>query len=183
MYKLFVALILFVCCGVNVNAYAPTPLERFSLPEPNAADSLFVRQSIEIARIQSILDTDFGRYKKKPKDLATYVYHASMRVGLQPRIMLNLMAAESSFDPNARSKAGAIGIVQVIPRHHGVTASELRDYRTAVNVGAEVLDKYRQSCNGDIRCALHKYNVGPANYAKGMRNSKYVAALLRGVRV
>lgn len=180
MYK-FVALVMFICC-VNVNAVAPVPDERFSLPEPNAADSLLERQSREIALVQKTLDTEFGEFKK-PKDLATYAYHASMRVGIQPRLMLNLMAVESSFNPNARSKAGAIGIVQVIPRHHGVTARELRDYRTAINVGAEVIDGYRQSCNGDLRCALHKYNVGPANYAKGKRNNKYVAKLLRGVRV
>lgn len=182
MYKFVAALMMFVCSGVNVNAYTPTAPERYPLPEPSATDSLFERQSHEIAQVQRMLDTEFGAYKK-PKDLAAYTYHASMRVGLHPRIMLNLMAAESGFNPNAKSKAGAIGIVQIIPRYHGLTVSELKDYRTAVNAGAEVLDKYRQSCNGDMRCALHKYNVGPANYAKGKRNSKYVAAIMRGVRV
>lgn len=146
-------------------------------------DSLLEKQAKEIAKIQHVLDTDFGEYKNKPSDLATYIYHASERVKIKPRILMNLMAQESGFRTGVVSKAGAVGIMQVMPRHWNVTADEMRDYRQATHQGAEILAQYRDSCNGDMVCALHKYNVGPELYAKGMRNHKFVARGLRGIHV
>jgi len=140
------------------------------------------KQQAKIEEIQRILDTDYAKYKNKPRDLAAYVYHAASLNNIPPRLLVNLMARESGFRPNARSKYGAIGIAQVIPRHWDTTASRMLDYRQAIHKSAEIISFYRERCGG-LRCALHKYNVGEGNYRKGKRAPRYVAALMRNVHV
>lgn len=140
------------------------------------------KQAAQIAEIQRILDTDYAKFKKKPSDLATYVYHAARLNGLPPRLLLNLMARESGFRIHARSKYGAVGITQVVPRYWDTTATRMLDYRQAVHKSAEIISLYRERCGG-LRCALHKYNVGEGAYRKGKRAPAYVAALMRKVTV
>lgn len=149
-------------------------------------DTEFQKQRSEIAAIQRILDTKFKKYGHKPRDLATWVYHASQLNGIPPRLLLNMMAVESGFNPKAKSKAGARGIVQIMPVW-GYKPQHLYDYRVAIHAGAEIIAQYRKlpQCRGrdNLQCALHSYNVGEYNYRKGKRNYRYVANLLRDVPV
>ena len=148
-----------------------------------AASSRHFREALEkqesgIAAIQRILDTDYSAYKKKPDDLAVWVYHASKLYDVNARILVNVMARESGFRPHAVSKAGAVGLMQVKPKAWGVSRKRLLDYRTSTMQGAY----YRDSvCSGNIRCALHSYNVGETAYRKGKRSSAYVSHALKGV--
>ena len=149
-------------------------------------DEEFQKQRSQIAVIQHILDTQFKEYENKPRDLATWVYHAAQLNGLPPRLLINMMAVESGFNPKAKSKAGARGIVQIMPVW-GYKPHRLYDYRFATHAGAEIIAYYRKlpQCRGrdNLQCALHSYNVGEYNYRKGKRNYSYVAKLLRGVPV
>jgi soluble lytic murein transglycosylase-like protein len=87
---------------------------------------------------------------------------AADKYGL-PRVLLrSMMAAESSFEPQAVSPKGAIGLMQLMP----ATAQDLGadPYDPAQNVDAaarylrDLLDKY----HGGLRHALAAYNAGPA---------------------
>ena len=87
---------------------------------------------------------------------------AADKYGL-PRVLLrSMMAAESSFEPQAVSPKGAIGLMQLMPS----TAQDLGvdPYDPAQNVDAaarylrDLLDKY----HGALRHALAAYNAGPA---------------------
>lgn len=140
------------------------------------------KQASDIAAIQRILDTDYSAYKKKPDDLAVWVYHASKLYDVNARILVNVMARESGFRPHAVSKAGAVGLMQVKPKAWGVSRKRLLDYRTSTMQGANIIAYYRDSvCSGNIRCALHSYNVGETAYRKGKRSSAYVSHALKGV--
>lgn len=147
-------------------------------------DEAIQKQSAQIADIQRLLDTQFKAYRNKPRDLATWVYHASKLNGLPPRLLVNLMAVESGFNPKAKSRAGARGITQIMPVW-GYSPRHLFDYRVATHAGAEIISHYLKlpQCSGNLQCALHSYNVGEYNYRKGKRNYSYVSKLLRGVPV
>lgn len=166
--------------GQRVTRFAVAPLNPVA-DSPEFAAQLRL-QSARIAEIQRVLDTEFAAFKRKPSDLATYVYHASKLNDVPWRVLVNLMARESGFRIDARSKYGAIGIAQIVPRYWDTTARNMLDYRNAVHKSAEIIALYRKKCGG-LRCALHKYNVGEGSYRKGKRAPHYVAALMNKVNV
>jgi len=91
---------------------------------------------------------------------------------LNPALLAAVIYAESKFDANARSDAGAIGLMQLLPdtakgialRTGGkrFVVSDLTNPEINVRYGAwylrHLLDRY-----GDERTALAAYNAGQAN--------------------
>jgi soluble lytic murein transglycosylase len=74
------------------------------------------------------------------------------------------MKAESSFDPTVISKAGAVGLMQLIPEtaiRHGVR--NLYDTRDNIGGGARHLRYLLDRFHGNIRLALAAYNAGEKN--------------------
>src|SRR2546425_8222838 len=61
------------------------------------------------------------RYRIAPDVTEQFVgaaYDAGRQVGLDPLLILAVMAVESRFNPVAESLMGAKGLMQVIPKHH-----------------------------------------------------------------
>lgn len=80
---------------------------------------------------------------------------------LSPALLLAVMKAESGFNPMAISKAGAVGLMQLIPEtaiRHGVKNL----YNTSENVagGARHLRYLLDRFHGNVRLALAAYNAG-----------------------
>ena len=76
---------------------------------------------------------------------------------LPPRVVGALIFVESSCRPDAVSKAGAIGLLQVSPRTwHSWTPEALRDPRTNIQAGTFILASYVQESG--LREGLHRYN-------------------------
>ena len=75
--------------------------------------------------------------------------------------------AESGFDANAVSSAGAQGVMQLMPATaKGLGVTDPFDARSNIMGGAKyIADKLRQY-NGDIELALAAYNAGSGNVAK-----------------
>lgn len=68
------------------------------------------------------------------------VYEYSEAYGLQPSLLLGLIATESSFKRKAVSKEGAAGYTQVIPKYHKDKIKGRNIFHTHVNidVGAQI---------------------------------------------
>lgn len=80
---------------------------------------------------------------------------------LAPELLLAVMKAESSFNPMVISKAGAVGLMQLIPEtaiRHGVR--NLYDTRENIGGGAKHLRYLLDRFHGNIRLALAAYNAG-----------------------
>ena len=129
-------------------------------------------------RVQLVLDTQYSDYTK-PKDLAHHIWRASKSNNIDPLLLTSLVEAESGFNPNAVSRAGAVGITQVVPRHWGTSHAELLDYRKALHKGAEIIRMYSDLCKGDMKCAVHSYNVGITAYRRGARNKAFYTKIMR----
>jgi soluble lytic murein transglycosylase-like protein len=84
------------------------------------------------------------------------------RFGVDPMLLVAMMAVESSFNPFAESPVGAQGLMQVIPRYHmdkiGRDAGKdaLFDPERNVRVGAQVLREGLRRY-GSLQTALQYY--------------------------
>jgi soluble lytic murein transglycosylase len=84
--------------------------------------------------------------------------------GLDPLILLSIMRQESAFNPRARSRVGARGLMQVMPptaRFIASTSSRnLFDPATNMKVGVKLFLNQLQRFDGDAELALAAYNAG-----------------------
>lgn len=109
-----------------------------------------------------------GRYryssgKFSAADFQDMVRHWSGRYRLDPNMVLGVIKAESNFDPYAVSKAGARGLMQLMPG----TAADMRvsdvfDPEQNIAGGTQYLAKMLELFDNRIDLALAAYNAGPS---------------------
>lgn len=104
-----------------------------------------------------------------------HVHTAATRYDLDPSLINAVIWVESRFVPDAKSPAGARGLMQLMPATAAGLAKQLgerrpRSYDPAFNVGAgsyylrRLLDRF----DGDLELALASYNAGAGNVRKWM---------------
>lgn len=114
-------------------------------------------------------------------DMVSTAYAAGEQTGLDPLLILAVMAVESRFNPIAESVAGAKGLMQVIPKYHmekimafGGEKAVLEP-ETNILVGAKILREYIAR-SGDLTAGLQMYNGAPDStgnqYADKVINEK-----------
>jgi|SoiMethySBSTD1v2_1073268.scaffolds.fasta_scaffold608026_1 hypothetical protein len=120
----------------------------------------------ENARYRKLSQFLAKRYKVSQAftlDLVTIAHAAGQQVGLDPLLIIAVMAVESRFNPIAESVVGAKGLMQVIPRFHAEKFREFGgeqyavfDPETNILVGSRVLKEYL-SRTGSLTSALQMY--------------------------
>ncbi|MDH4179444.1 MAG: lytic transglycosylase domain-containing protein [Armatimonadota bacterium] len=92
--------------------------------------------------------------------MAESIVKYSTKYGVDPYLVVAVIAAESRFNPNARSYKGAMGLGQLMPATaaaHGVDAYDpVANLEVAIRILRRNLDKY----NEDWYKALAAYNAG-----------------------
>jgi soluble lytic murein transglycosylase len=98
---------------------------------------------------------------------------------LDPALLAAVVYVESRFDPNARSAAGAIGLMQLLPDTaegialrtggHRFVVADLRDPEINVRYGSWYLDHLRERYD-DTRTALAAYHAGQGNVDAWLRD-------------
>ena len=89
------------------------------------------------------------------------VHREARRAELKPDLVLAVIHVESLFDRYALSRAGAQGIMQVMPfwkNELGRTEDNLIDLATNLRYGCTILKYYLDMEKGDLRRALARYN-------------------------
>jgi DNA-binding protein H-NS len=118
------------------------------------------------------------------------VNEAAKTYDLPPELILAVMKTESNFDHKAVSKAGAQGLMQLMPG----TAMEMGvedsfDPRQNIMGGARYLRQMLDYYKGDTQTAVAAYNAGPGNVDKFLagenlpdETSNYVPTVFRNMR-
>ncbi len=93
-----------------------------AVAEPEGVARATAADLKELTRQQATLATWIARrYKVAPEPIGALVQEAwsiGQRAGLDPTLILAIMAIESSFNPFAQSPVGAQGLMQVLTRVH-----------------------------------------------------------------
>lgn len=107
------------------------------------------------------------------ESLVAAAFDAAGRTGLDPLLIIAVMAVESRFNPIAESVAGAKGLMQVIPKFHRekfmASGGEVLDPRTNILVGAKILKEYIER-SGNLAAGLQMYAGAPNDPANSYSN-------------
>jgi len=107
------------------------------------------------------------RGKKGDQAYDRYILSAADRYDMDPAVIKAVIMAESGFNPRAVSRAGARGLMQLMPR----TASALGvedalDPQANIMGGTKYLKKLMNRFDNNIELALAAYNAGSRNVRK-----------------
>jgi soluble lytic murein transglycosylase len=124
-------------------------------------------------------EPDWYLRTRYPLEYAHIVRGHAKNHGLDPALLAAVVYVESRFDPNARSAAGAVGLMQLLPetakgialRTGGAqfVVADLRDPEINVRYGSwyldHLIDRY-----GDTQTALAAYHAGQGNVDRWRRD-------------
>ena len=100
-------------------------------------------------------------------DLNSIFEEAASTFGVSVNLLKSIARAESNFNPNAVSHAGAVGIMQLMPATAAsLGVSNSYDPRENIMGGAKLISQLLSKYNGNTSLALAAYNAGSGNVDK-----------------
>lgn len=126
-----------------------------------------------------------GPYFERARPYLRLVQKMATKHGVDPRLVLAVIKAESNFNPHARSKSGARGLMQLMPataRRFG--ARSIDDPAQNINAGTKYLRYLLELFKGDVDRTLAGYVAGEMTVVKqgGVPHQKGVEMYIRRVR-
>jgi len=157
-------------------APAEPPAAPAVTPEPQPVAPQVSPERVEAHVHAEVAQRMPGAATTTHRKVATTVLAESTRAGVDPLLVVALIHVESSFNPRARSRAGALGLMQVrvptlreeLNRPRARRADAL-DPRTNVQAGVRYFRRLLDTF-GTVDVALMAYNAGPARIQRLLAN-------------
>ena len=137
-------------------------------PTKDCPQSYVIEAERLAAKIRNELNINVsGAFRERQRNLSAQINQIAAEVGIEPHFVHAIVSAESAYIPTARSRAGAMGLMQLMPgtaRRFGVTDA----YNTGQNItgGATYLKWLLNEFGGDMQLAAAGYNAGEGNVKK-----------------
>ncbi|MBW3627731.1 MAG: lytic transglycosylase domain-containing protein [Gemmatimonadetes bacterium] len=144
-------------------APAPAPAPQLTPAGPGAPGS--VSETAIAADLRSLarsMGVEERLDERRVVALAPMIAAEAARYALPAALLIAIIQLESEYNPDARSRVGATGLMQVMPwwpRDLGYRfGKDLTDESTNVRYGSWVLQDALEATDGDVRRALLRYN-------------------------
>lgn len=137
-------------------------------PTKDCPQSYIIEAERIAAQVRKELNINVsGAFRERQRNLSAQINQIAREVGVEPHFVHAIISAESAYKPGAKSHAGAMGLMQLMPgtaRRFGVT----EPYNTGQNVrgGATYLKWLLNEFDGDMQLAAAGYNAGEGNVRK-----------------
>ena len=109
----------------------------------------------------------FVRKPFSQREIDAAIEQSAARHNVDPNLVRSVIKVESNFNPNAVSRKGAMGLMQLMPQ----TARQLKvtnpfDPEQNVDAGVRHLKSLMESYGGDVKLTLAAYNAGAGAVAR-----------------
>ena len=148
---------------VAANVYELAPDGTFHLraddqaPQASAGSGPIEGDGVEVPAAAVTLIGD----SVAPAQFAAAVHHFAALNDLSPALLEAVVWQESRWRPHARSRAGALGLAQLMPGTARDLGVDPRDPYANLGGGARYLRQQLDRFDGDVERALAAYNAGP----------------------
>jgi soluble lytic murein transglycosylase-like protein len=120
-------------------------------------------------------------WRRPPARIRNVLERAAERAGIPLELLIGVAYVESRYNPEATSRAGAMGLMQLMPETAaGLGVTDPYDAQQSAEAGARFLARLR-SRFGNWSRALAAYQWGPGHVARFPRSSSWPSSTRRYV--
>lgn len=117
---------------------------------------------INSSNTQNTTRTTTNNINEYSSQIEDSISKASSKYGVNANLIKSIVKAESAFNPFATSKAGAEGLMQLMPSTaNGLGVLNSFDINQNIDGGTKYFKDKLDQFNGDTKLALAAYNAGP----------------------
>jgi soluble lytic murein transglycosylase-like protein len=149
----------------SIMAASPVNAPRHPVPMQSGHAGAPADPSIDVLVV--IVARKYRVSQEATREFVRTAYREGARHGIDPLLIVSVMAVESRFNPVAQSDGGAMGLMQVIPRYHtekfdAANQASVFDPHTNIQVGVKILKEYIGR-GGNELAGLQLYNGTPSD--------------------
>jgi len=109
----------------------------------------------------------FGKLSRSPSEFDSIINSCANEYGVDKSLVKAVIHAESGYNPNALSRKGAVGLMQLMPgTAQGLKVADSFNPTDNIRGGVRYLRFLLDTFKGDVTLALAAYNAGLSRVAK-----------------